>query len=241
MLREQNPPSYVLKMEGVHHAWPGHPPCLHIERLCVAPGERVFLYGPSGSGKSTLLALAAGVVPPQRGDIALHGQSLTPLSGRARDRLRADHIGFIFQLFNLLPWLSAQRNIALACRFSPRRQAFLQQQGRTLTGEVHRLGERLGLDARLLSQAAGTLSVGQQQRVAAARALIGAPSIIMADEPTSALDAEHQARFLTLLQQECEASGAALVFVSHDLRLKAGFGRVLSLPEINRLSGEAPP
>jgi putative ABC transport system ATP-binding protein len=227
----------ALVLTNLVHAWPKSAPCLSIERLSIAQGERVFLHGPSGSGKSTLLALAAGVLTPTKGDIHLLDEPFSRLSGRQRDRQRADHIGLIFQLFNLLPWLSAEENIALACRFSPRRRASLLQSGRRLSDEVRRLGARLGLDEALLSQAAGTLSVGQQQRVAAVRALIGGPSLIMADEPTSALDAEHQALFLRLLQQECEASKAALIFVSHDLRLQDGFDRVVLLPEINRISG----
>lgn len=207
---------------------------LNIERFELAEGERVFLRGASGSGKSTLLSLIGGVLQPSAGRISVGGQALDVLGAAARDRFRADHIGFVFQLFNLLPWLSARDNILLACRFSPARRARLQQAGVVPRAEAERLAARLGLTPALLERPAAALSVGQQQRVAAARALIGAPGLIVADEPTSALDAELQARFVDLLMDECAAAGAALLFVSHDARLAEHFDRVVELADINQ-------
>lgn len=224
----------AVSLEGVRYRWPGAPAdCLALDALEIAAGERVFLRGPSGSGKTTLLSLVGGVVLPQAGTVSVAGQALGALSAGARDRFRADHVGFVFQLFNLLPWLSARDNIQLACRFSPQRRARVAAAGSTPAAEVARLAARLDLDAALLERPAAALSVGQQQRVAAARALIGRPGLIVADEPTSALDADRQQAFIDLLLEECAAAGAALLFVSHDQRLAGHFDRVLELDRLN--------
>ncbi|NLF55293.1 MAG: ATP-binding cassette domain-containing protein [Thauera phenolivorans] len=225
----------AVRLTGLRFRWPGAAAdCLAIDHFRLAAGERVFLRGPSGSGKSSLLSLIGGVVRPQAGEVAVAGQVLGALSAAARDRFRADHVGFVFQLFNLLPWLSARDNILLACRFSPARRARLATAKRTPEEEAGRLATRLDLDRALLSRPAAQLSVGQQQRVAAARALIGRPGLVVADEPTSALDADRQQAFLDLLLEECGAAGAALLFVSHDGRLARHFDRVLDLASINR-------
>lgn len=232
-----DPPQRVeaVRLSGLRLRWPGAAAdCLAIDDFRLGAGERVFLRGPSGSGKSSLLSLIGGVVTPQAGEVAVAGQVLDALSAAARDRFRADHVGFVFQLFNLLPWLSARDNILLACRFSPVRRARLAAAGRTLAQEAERLAARLDLDVGLLSRPAAQLSVGQQQRVAAARALIGRPGLVVADEPTSALDADRQQAFLDLLLEECRAAGAALLFVSHDGRLARHFDRVVDLGSINR-------
>lgn len=220
----------LLELNALTYAWPGQPPCLNIGALALEPGEQVFLHGPSGSGKSTLLNLLAGVLKPDTGDIRLLGASLPALSGAARDRLRADHIGLIFQQFNLIPYLSVLDNVRLPCRFSKRRRERAGDPGESAA----RLLRHLDLDEALWRRPATALSVGQQQRVAAARALIGMPELVIADEPTSALDAERQAAFLDLLANECAAAGAALVFVSHDRRLAGRFSREVALAEINR-------
>jgi putative ABC transport system ATP-binding protein len=228
----------AVELRDLRLRWPSAgADCLAIDRFELGAGERVFLQGPSGSGKSTLLALIGGVLAPTAGCISVAGQVLGALSSSARDRFRADHIGFIFQLFNLLPYLSARDNILLPCRFSAARRERLQRAGCTPDEEVLRLAEHLDLPPELLARRASELSVGQQQRVAAARALIGGPGLVVADEPTSALDADRQAAFLDLLQGECAASGAALLFVSHDPRLSARFDRVLNLADINHAAG----
>lgn len=227
----------AVRLAGLRYRWPGAPAdCLDIEHLDIASGERVFLRGPSGSGKTTLLSLVGGVILPQTGSVEVSGQVLAALSSGARDRFRADHVGFVFQLFNLLPWLSALDNILLACRFSPQRRARVAAAGSTPAAEAARLAARLDLDPGLLARPAAQLSVGQQQRVAAARALIGRPGLVVADEPTSALDADRQQAFIALLLEECAAAGAALLFVSHDQRLAAHFDRVLELDHMNRAS-----
>lgn len=225
-------PAAAVALDGVVFGWPGAAaPCLDVPALSIAAGERVFLHGPSGSGKSTLLSLIGGVVSPQAGRVEVLGQDLAALSAPARDRYRAAHIGFVFQLFNLVPYLTALDNILLPCRFSPERAARVDG---APADEARRLVTRLDLDPALLARPAAQLSVGQQQRVAAARALIGRPGLIVADEPTSALDADRQQAFVDLLLAECEVSGASLLFVSHDGRLATHFSRQIELPELNR-------
>ena len=228
----------ALRITDLVFRWPRQAAaCLDIARFELAAGERVFLHGASGSGKSTLLGLLGGVAPPQRGRIELLGTDITRLSSRARDRFRADHIGFLFQQFNLLPWLPAIDNVLLPCTFSARRR---ERAGADPRAEAERMLRHLDLDAASWRKPAGELSVGQQQRVAAARALIGRPEILIADEPTSALDAERQQVFIDLLLQESAAVGAALVFVSHDQRLAGHFDRSIALHDISAAMAEQP-
>lgn len=231
----------AIALEGLLFRWrPDYPPCIDLSEFKIAQGERVFLHGPSGSGKSTLLSLIGGVIQPERGSVRVLGTELGRLSSAERDRFRADHMGFVFQLFNLIPYLSALENILLPCRFAPRRRAAARWAGGTPHEEARRLATHLELDQTLLQRPALELSVGQQQRVAVVRALIGRPRLIVADEPTSALDAHRQRSFLDLLLRECAAAEAAVLFVSHDERLAARFDRVVALTSINRAAaGEA--
>lgn len=219
-------PEPLLRVEPLRFAWPGSSAELRLDRLDLGPGERLFIEGPSGSGKSTLLSILAGVVTPDAGRVRLLSHDLTRLSARRRDALRADHIGLIFQQFNLIPYLNAVENVLLALRFSPRRRRRCidpETDARTLLAHLE-------LEVpELLSRPAARLSIGQQQRVAAARALIGRPELILADEPTSALDPPLRRRFLDLLFRECAAAGSALVFVSHDPALAAHFERRLRI------------
>jgi putative ABC transport system ATP-binding protein len=225
--------SPLLAIEGLHFGWSRSRPVLDIEQLHLDRGETLFLRGPSGSGKSTLLNLVGGVLAPQHGSIRLLGSALESMRPAQRDRMRANHIGFVFQQFNLLPYLDAVNNVVLSCRFSTARRA---RAGSDLEGQARILLQRLQLDvAALAGRPASELSVGQQQRVAAARALLGAPELVIADEPTSALDSDSRDGFLSLLFDECRRVGAALLFVSHDRTLESRFDRVLALPEINRV------
>jgi putative ABC transport system ATP-binding protein len=204
-----------------------------VERFSVGEGETLLLTGPSGSGKSTLLSLLCGVVSPSEGSIGILGTDLTRLSAVARDRFRAEHFGIIFQMFNLLPYLSILDNVLLPLSFAQGRRRRVVEHGCTVDAEARRLLTNLGLDADAFAgQPAAALSVGQQQRVAAARALIGAPEIVIADEPTSALDRDRQQEFLDLLFQDVGAAGATLIMVSHDESLAPRFDRVLAIAEI---------
>ncbi|MEC5398748.1 ABC transporter ATP-binding protein [Uliginosibacterium sp. H1] len=226
-------PSPVVALRDLHYRWPGQAGAgLRLPALTLAAGEHLFLHGPSGSGKSTLLGLVAGVLRAQQGSVQVLGQALEQLGGAARDRLRGEHMGIVFQQFNLLPYLSVIDNVLLPCRFSARRRARVLQAG-SLRDEAARLLGRLGLPQDRWQKAATALSVGEQQRVAAARALIGRPELLIADEPTSALDAERQQAFIDLLLQEADAAGATVLFVSHDMRLAARFARVVSLTELS--------
>ncbi|NMG02013.1 ABC transporter ATP-binding protein [Azoarcus taiwanensis] len=228
----------AIAIADLTFAWPGAGGvCLDVPDFKVSRGERVFMHGPSGSGKSTLLSLVAGVLEPGAGRIVVLGQDLAALSARARDRYRAANIGFVFQMFNLVPYLTALDNILLPCRFSCERVSRLEVPA---PAEARRLAERLDLEAGLLDRPASELSVGQQQRVAAARALIGRPGLVIADEPTSALDADRQQRFLDLLLAECDAAGTTLLFVSHDHRLSRRFERLVELRDINHVGRRAP-
>ena len=228
----------ALRITDLVFRWPRQAQiCLDIARFELAAGERVFLHGASGSGKSTLLGLLGGVALPQQGRIELLGTDITRLGSRDRDRFRADHIGFLFQQFNLLPWLPALDNVLLPCTFSARRR---ERAGADPRAEAERLLRHLDLDTASWRKPAGELSVGQQQRVAAARALIGRPEILIADEPTSALDAERQQAFIDLLLEESAAVGAALVFVSHDQRLAGHFDRSIALHDISTAMAEQP-
>lgn len=228
----------IVEIQGVQFRWRADSVfVLDVPRLSIRRGERVFIEGASGSGKSTLLSLLAGVVIPQEGEITVLGRSIKELSGAARDHFRAEHIGFIFQMFNLIPYLSVLENVILPCRFSAARRAKALQNAPNLEAEGKRLLAHLDLAAEhALSSPVTELSVGQQQRVAAARALIGSPEIVIADEPTSSLDADRRTAFLKLLFQECEATNATLVFVSHDSALAGFFDRTLSLSDINRVN-----
>lgn len=225
-----HPPA--IHIRDLQFAWPRQPLLLDIPALDVAAGEAVLLSGPSGSGKSTLLGLITGILTGASGECRVLGNDMTTLSGTARDRLRADRIGYIFQSFNLVPYLSVIDNVTLPCRLSPARAA--------AAGDVRRTAQdllaALGLDLARVKGTVTELSVGQQQRVAAARALIGSPPLVIADEPTSALDEPRKHDFLKLLLSEAGKAGAAVLFVSHDPTLANRFDREVRLDDINTAS-----
>ncbi len=222
-------PGPILDLKDVRFHWPGRASfALTIDDFALSKGETALLLGESGSGKSTLLSLICGTIAPQAGRITVAGTDLTTMSGAGRDRFRAEHIGVIFQQFNLLPFGTVADNITLPLRFAPDRRRRVQD----TRAEAQTLCTALNLPPDILSVRAGTLSVGQQQRVAVARALIGQPPLIIADEPTSALDADTQAAFLDLLFAQAAANGISLLMVSHDPRLANRFDRVLRIEDI---------
>ena len=225
----------MIRIDGLRYAWPNDPAdCLAIDHVEVRAGATLFLHGPSGSGKSTLLGLLAGVLVPRAGRVELLGVDWATLRPSRRDAHRADHVGYIFQQFNLLPYLNAIDNVLLPCRFSARRRERAAAAAGSTRAAAQSLLQRVGLAEPTWARPAGALSVGQQQRVAAARALIGTPEVVIADEPTSALDTALRDAFMALLLSECRAAGSALVFVSHDRQLATQFDVQLSLAEINR-------
>ena len=231
----------IVRLDNVRFVWPGSSePVLDIREFTINRGESVFLKGPSGSGKTTLLSLIAAVLTPDSGSIEVDGVELDTLRGGQRDQFRVDRIGLVFQQFNLLPFLSVRDNIRLPCKFSKHRRARVRHGRNTLDDEVDRLLHAMHLPPiEVQDKPVTELSVGQQQRVAVARALIGQPSLIIADEPTSALDSDTRQAFLELLFAEINAAGSALLFVSHDASLSGAFDRSLVLRELNQVASSA--
>ena len=216
----------VVALERVRFRWPGQESdIIAIDELHLGAGEHLFVRGSSGSGKTTLLNLLCGLHTPSSGEIRLLDTNLATLSSGRRDQFRANHIGVVFQQFNLLPYLTTLENVTLACSFSSRKR----RRAPDVTASARQLLEALNLTPELHRAPVSKLSVGQQQRVAVARALIGGPEILIADEPTSALDADNRDRFMDLLFREAEAQGCTLIFVSHDPQLAERFDRSIEL------------
>jgi putative ABC transport system ATP-binding protein len=224
-------PADAIAIDALQFAYGTGPQVLDIPSLRIARGSRVFLHGPSGCGKTTLLGILAGVLQATRGSVTVLGQDLVRLSGSQRDAFRAEHIGYVFQQFNLIPYLSAYDNIALPCRLDARRRARLGNV--SLDAAIRDVAAQLDITG-LLAQQSTALSVGQQQRVAAARALLAAPELVICDEPTSSLDTDRRDAFLALLASSVARANATLLFVSHDASLGARFDTELSLPMLNR-------
>ena len=230
----------VVNIENVRFRWnKKHADALNIDKLAVAPRERLFIQGPSGSGKTTLLNLLAGVITATEGRLSVLGTDMASLNGPARDRFRADHIGFVFQMFNLIPYLSLVENVMLPCRFSKIRRERVLERTENIADEARRLMSDLQLDtASFGAREVTRISVGQQQRVAVARALIGRPELVICDEPTSSLDADARQSFLELLFAEIQEAGATLILVSHDCSLAGFFDRVIDLSPLNQAGKE---
>jgi len=224
----------ILQLDRVKFGWDPQHKLIDIDSFAVLPGESVFLRGPSGSGKSTLLGLIGGVVVPTSGEIFVNQVDIAAQKSAERDRLRADLMGIIFQQFNLLPYLSVLDNITLPCSFSAERRQRSMKSFASPRQEAEALIERLGLPSEVASAPVNKLSVGQQQRVAVARALIGGPRLIIADEPTSALDASNRDRFIQLLNEQRQVFNTSLLFVSHDSGLASHFDRVAEFSALNK-------
>lgn len=230
-------PDHILELNDVRFRWPGRASFeLSISDFRLTRGETVLLLGESGSGKSTLLSLICGTILAQSGSVCVAGTDIACLSSGKRDRYRAEQIGLIFQQFNLLPFANVRDNILLPLRFAPDRALRVPSPAH----EAARLCRDLGLPDDVMGRKAGTLSVGQQQRVAAARALIGTPPLIVADEPTSSLDAATQTTFLDLLFTQSRAHATTLMMVSHDARLAPQFDRVIKMEDIAQTTKGAP-
>ncbi|THB73816.1 MAG: ABC transporter ATP-binding protein [Desulfobulbaceae bacterium] len=225
----------LIELSEIRFSWPGGTlPVLEIDHFHLGHDESIFIRGPSGSGKSTLLGIITGILLPQDGDVVVVDRRINDLSGAERDRFRVDTMGYIFQMFNLIPYLNIVENVILPCQFSKSRKAQALRNSSTLEEEALRLLSHLNLGgSEVQDKVVAELSVGQQQRVAAARALIGGPRLVIGDEPTSSLDSEHRESFLRLLFEECSRMGSSLIFVSHDIDLAPMFDRVVELSEIN--------
>ncbi len=222
----------IIELSNLTFYWPNQTErTLDIPIYQQKQGSKVFIKGPSGSGKSTLLSLLTGILSPTEGTVIINGVDINQLTSNQRDRFRADNIGYIFQQFNLLPYLSVIDNVILPYQFSSKKSLSKQE----LSNEAKRLLTTLQLPSSHFDKPITDLSIGQQQRVAAARAFIGKPKLIIADEPTSALDHETRFAFIQLLMNECEESGASLLFVSHDPSLESLFDHSIDLRELNKV------
>jgi len=197
---------------------------LDIPAWQVADGEQVAIFGPSGSGKSTLLHVLAGMLPADAGSVAVCGKEITGMSESGRDRFRAEHVGYIFQNFNLLQGYTALENVLMGLVFSPHPPQH---------GTAEALLEELGLSHRL-KHYPGQLSLGEQQRVAIARALVKRPELILADEPTGSLDPRHTRGVVDKLREVCSTHGCSLVVVSHQNEVVSAFEQRVSFLELNR-------
>lgn len=228
--RHEGETPHAVDMQDVAFGYEPGKPVLQIASFRVEQSRKVFLFGPSGSGKTTLLGLITGVLRPQSGTCRVLGKEMTGLSASALDEHRGSEMGYIFQSFNLIPYLSVRENIELPCRVHTRRRKRILSS--TLEAEAVRIAHRLEMDS-LLDRGVRKLSTGQQQRVAIARAVIGRPRLVIADEPTSSLDVDRRERFLDLLFEVCEEANATLIFVSHDRSLMARFDEQVSIAEIS--------
>ena len=204
---------------------------VNIEHWSVEKGERVFIHGPSGCGKSTLLNLLSGILPVSDGSISVLGKNLEKMSNRERDRFRANNIGYVFQQFNLIPYLDAINNIQLARHFCDKNK---YQDHRE---EIEELLLSLNVSRSDWRKPTSRLSVGQQQRIAIARAFINTPELLIADEPTSSLDSNNRDDFMSALQSLVIKNQATLIFVSHDTTLAKNFDRAEALDNLNKGNG----
>jgi putative ABC transport system ATP-binding protein len=202
-------------------------PVLNIEHFQMADAEQVVLVGASGGGKTTMLNTIAGITVPDSGTVTIDGTGITALPEVARDRFRAQRIGFVFQTFNLLPAFSALENVLLGMSFSGKGAS--RSRGKELL-------KRVGLGQRMAHRP-GQLSVGEQQRVAVARALANEPSLILADEPTANVDVGHQEIILDLIGEACSERKVALLMVTHSPEVAGKFNRVEKLGDFNKPGG----
>ena len=225
----------AIKLSDIRYHYAVRPQhtVLNIPSWSLNNGDQVFVHGPSGGGKSTLLGLLSGLLVPNKGQITVLGQRLDNMSNRQRDRFRAQNIGYVFQQFNLMPYLNAIDNVLLATQFS------VQKHRVELKEEIKNLFNELNISDKDWSRPTRELSIGQQQRVAIARALINKPQLLIADEPTSSLDEANKDAFMQLLMPIVTKNKMTLLFVSHDLPLSNYFSRVESLSDFNRVEGSA--
>jgi putative ABC transport system ATP-binding protein len=200
-------------------------PILDIPRFEIAAGEQVVIRGRSGGGKTTFLNSIAGLATIDAGRIVINGTDVSRLPEVARDRFRARHIGFVFQTFNLLDGFSALENVLLGMTFTGQRKD---------VGRAAELLNRVGLGHRLTHKPSA-LSVGEQQRVAVARALVNRPGLLLADEPTANIDPSHQQQVVDLLREVCRAENVAMLLVTHASEVSDQFERVEQLDELNRV------
>ena len=219
----------IIKIDTVKFYWSKKSNFkIFVPNLEIKKGEKVLLLGESGSGKTTILSLICGFLNPLSGNIFINGKTINQLSSKTKDEYRADNIGIIFQQFNLLPYANVVDNVLLPLYFSKVRSNNVPDKRE----KVIELFKQWRLPDDITQFRASSLSVGQQQRVAVARALIGNPSLIIADEPTSSLDADAQKIFLDLMFEQISENNSTLLMVSHDRSLSDQFDRLIDINEI---------
>lgn len=224
----------MLEIQALRKTYPdpngGVSTIVDIPAFFLGEGEQLAVRGESGSGKTTFLNLIAGILLPDTGCIKIGGTDMAALPEPARDRLRAERVGYIFQTFNLLQGFTALENVLLGAAFS----------GHGDRSRARLMLERVGLGARL-DYFPRQLSTGQQQRVAVARALAHRPKVVLADEPTGNLDRSRAVEALRLIRETCRENGAALLLVSHDEHALSQFEHVKDFAELNRASHKSIP
>jgi putative ABC transport system ATP-binding protein len=201
-------------------------PILDIPEFRVEAGEQMVMIGHSGCGKTTLLHVIAGISRPDSGKVRINDWDITLMPESECDRFRAERIGYVFQTFNLLAGFSAMENVLLSMRFA---------RGRPDKNRARQLLNRVGLSHRTTHRPS-QLSVGEQQRVAVARALANKPQLLLADEPTANVDAGHQQQILDLIRETCQEENVALIMVTHSSDVADRFSRVDRLEEFNRVA-----
>ena len=223
----------MLKLEQIKKAYTqpdgSRVPILDIEEFNIDAGEQVVLIGPSGCGKTTMLHTIAGITKPDSGKVFIDGIELTKFSEAARDRIRANKLGYVFQTFNLLPGFSAYENVLLGMSFA---------KGKASSARAKSLLEKIGLGHRLNNKP-HQLSVGEQQRVAIARALANRPALLLADEPTANVDPGNQKQIIDLIIDSCREENVALLMVTHSMEVAGRFDRVVKLEDLNLVINQA--
>jgi len=205
----------AVALRNVSFSYPSSKAVFKCREWCLQHGERIFLHGASGSGKSTMLNILAGISKPQHGEVCLNGTVINALSQSKRDKYRAQHVGVVFQQFNLIPYLSVYQNVQLA--------AYFAKSSTSVMDKVKTMLGMLKLEESVIHKPVSELSVGQRQRVAIMRAFINSPELLLVDEPTSSLDANARDGFMQMLMSMCDVNNATLIFVSHDEALRSHF------------------
>jgi ABC-type lipoprotein export system ATPase subunit len=217
----------MLQLTGVKKSYAepdgGRLPILDIPKFDVNNAEQMVLVGKSGCGKTTLLHTIAGITRADSGQIKIDGIDIANLSEAGVDRVRADKLGYVFQTFNLLPGFTALENVLLGMTFA---------RGRKDPARARHLLDRVGLSHRSTHKPTA-LSVGEQQRVAVARALANRPSLLLADEPTANIDPRNQQKIIDLIRDSCREENVSLIIVTHSMEVAGQFQRVDKLEEIN--------
>ncbi len=212
----------LVEIDNLVFSYKARAPILKLPRFTLNKSEHLFVKGPSGSGKSTLLGILTGILVPSQGCVHIFGENLGAMRPSERDRFRGKSIGYLAQMFNLIPFMSVVDNICLPIALH--KMSFNSD----LKTRVQRLMKELDIDS-LAKQKVSHLSMGQQQRVAAARAFLLEPPLVVADEPTSSLDELNKNELMKCLFALADQSGSTLILASHDLSLTAPFPKILDM------------